>query len=606
MSLLFDVWGVLTRRQRHYVVAAQLLSLVMAFCTVVGIVSIVPFFSVLGDPRAMDNNPLLHGLAVHLGILSRREFEIALGGGFVVVVIAANIINVTGSFVMARLAWYIGTDLQCALLGEYLGRPYIFHARTQSAVLFHNIINETTRATNDILQNGFLLVTNGATALLIILSMVLLNPFVAIAVTAALAGGYALIYLAVRNRLLRAGHVRSEFFIEQTKVVNESLAAIKEILLLRVQPAFVARFASSSQGAARAAAYTQLVGQSPRHVMECVAVAGLVVLALFGGGRDGIGSWLGELTFLGFAAYRLLPTLNQAFGALVKIRADRAGFSSIVPDLRLARARTELAVEIACSWQNCPRRDITLSDVSFRYEPDRCAAVDRVSLRIPARATVAFVGANGSGKSTVVDLLAGLLVPETGQIAVDGVALDDHNRAGWQSRIAYVPQDICLLNASVEQNIALGVPAQAVDRQRLRSAVHLAQLEDCIAALPGGLDYVVGERGLRMSGGQRQRIGIARALYTHASVLILDEATSALDGLTEQEVLATLRRLHGLYTTILIAHQSATMRSCDRIFVFEHGKMTSVGTHDELLDGSAAFRQLVRATSHERQPPVIA
>ena len=605
MSLLLDIWGVLTRRQRRYVVAAQLLSIIMACSTVVGIVSIAPFFSVLGDPRAIEHGAFLHWLASHFGLLSRRDFEIVLGAGFMVLVIAANAINVIGSFLMTRLAWHIGTDLQCALLGEYLGRPFIFHARTQSAVLFHNIINETTRAANDILQNGFLLITNGATAVLIILSMMFLNPAVALAVTAALAGGYALIYIAVRNRLLRAGQAHAHFFIEQTKVVNESLAAIKEILLLHVQPSFIARFKSSNEAVARAAAYTQLVGQSPRHVMECVAVAGLVALALFAGGHEGIGSWLGKLTFLGFAAYRLLPTLNQAFGALVKIRADRAGFSTIVPDLRLARARKGVAIETATSWQKYPNRDITLTEVCFRYEPGRSMAADHVSLRIPAHATVGFVGANGSGKSTMVDLIAGLLVPEAGRITVDGVALDDGNRAAWQSRIAYVPQNTCLLNASIEQNIALGVPAYAVDRRRLLSAVNLAQLDACVASLPGGFGYIVGERGLRLSGGQRQRIGIARALYTNAAVLILDEATNALDGLTEQELLATLARVQGRYTTILVAHQPGTMRTCDMLFEFEHGKIVASGTYAELMHDSVTFRHLVRHPYRDQQPALI-
>jgi ABC-type multidrug transport system fused ATPase/permease subunit len=229
-------------------------------------------------------------------------------------------------------------------------------------------------------------------------------------------------------------------------------------------------------------------------------------------------------------------------------------------------------------------------------------AADHVSLRIPARATVGFVGANGSGKSTVVDLLAGLLVPEAGQISVDGVALEDGNRAGWQSRIAYVPQNICLLNASIEQNIALGVPSQAVDRQRLLAAVHLARLDDCIASLPGGFDYVVGERGLRLSGGQRQRLGIARALYTDASVLILDEATNALDGLTEQELLATFARLQGRYTIILVAHQPGTMRICDMLFEFEQGKVVASGTYAELMHDSVTFRHLVRHPNRDEQP----
>jgi ABC-type multidrug transport system fused ATPase/permease subunit len=596
MSLLFDIWSVLTPRQRRRVVWAQILSIAMAFSTVAGIASIAPFFSVLASPQLTDYTGLLHWLYIHLGFSGRRNFEVALGLAFVTLVLVANLINAVGSFVMIRLAGSIGTDLQFTLFEEYLSRPYVFHARTHSAVLFNKIINETTRATNDLLQNTFSLVTNIVTATFIILSVVILNPAVATAMIVALAGGYILIYLAARNRLWRAGEIRSHFFIQQTKIVNESLGAIKEIFVLRIQSFFLDIFKQASQAAARAATHTQLVSQSPRHIMECVAVAGLVAVALLVGSREnGIGHWLGQLTFLGFAAYRLLPTLQQAFGAIVRIRADRPGFVSIAPDLRLGRARKRAVGATDSSWRERPRREIRVREVSFRYQPDRPLAANRVSLSIPARAAVGFVGPNGSGKTTLVDLIAGLLVPDSGQIEIDGIALDEANRAAWQSRVAYVPQNIFLLDATIEHNVALGIPAAKVDRERLLAAGRLAQLDELVGTLPGGYNYMVGERGMKLSGGQRQRIGIARALYTDASVLILDEATNALDGLTEQELMATFGRLRGRYTVILIAHRLSTVRACDVIFEFDRGEISGSGTYVELLRNSESFRRLVES-----------
>jgi ABC-type multidrug transport system fused ATPase/permease subunit len=592
MNLVFDIWSVLTSRQRRWVLGAQFLSIVMALTTVVGIASIAPFFSVLGNPHLIDRSGLLNWL-YHLGFSNSRSFMVALGLSFMGLVLLANLINVIGSYVMIRLALRIGTDLQTILFAEYLHRPYLFHARTHSAVLFNNIIHETAGATNHILQNAFSLITNVVTALFIIVSVILLNPAVAAVMIVTLAGGYVLIYLAVRNRLLRAGEIASHFCIEQTKVVNESLGAIKEILVLRIQNFFRGSFEQSTRSVARASARTHLIGQSPKYVMECIAVAGLVAVALLAGGEDGIGSRLGQLTFLGFAAYRLLPTLQQAFLAIVKIRASRGGFASIVPDLRLARANEYRVDTPDSSWQLAPRSEIRLKEVSFRYEPDRPPAVSAVSLRIPAHAAVGFVGANGSGKTTLVDLIAGLLVPGIGRIEVDGIALDDANRVGWQSRIAYVPQNIFLLDSTIAQNVAFSVPGREVDRERLLAAGGLAQLDEFVATLPGGYDHRVGERGVRLSGGQRQRIGIARALYTEASVLILDEATNALDGLTEQELVATIARLRGRNTVILIAHRLSTVRACDVIFEFGHGKIVGSGTYDELLGNSESFRRLV-------------
>jgi ATP-binding cassette, subfamily B, bacterial PglK len=592
MNLVFDIWSVLTSRQRRWVLGAQFLSIVMALTTVVGIASIAPFFSVLGNPHLIDQSGPLVWL-YHFGFSSRRSFTVALGLAFMGLVLLANLINVIGSFVMIRLAWSIGTDLQSILFAEYLHRPYLFHARTHSAVLFNNVIHETARATNHILQNAFSLVTNVITALFIIVSVMLLNPAVAAAMIGALAGGYVLIYLAVRNRLLRAGEIESHFYIEQTKIVNEGLGAIKEVLVLRIQNFFRGSFERSTRSVARAAARTQLIGQSPKYIMECIAVLGLVAVALLAGSDDGIGPRLGELTFLGFAAYRLLPTLQQAFLAIVKIRANRAGFASIVPDLRLARANEYRVARPDSSWREFPRSEIRLKEVSYRYEPDRPPAVSGVSLRIPAGAAVGFVGANGSGKTTLVDLIAGLLVPGTGQIEVDGIVLDAANRPAWQSRIAYAPQNIFLLDATIAQNVALSVSAGEIDRERLLAAARLAQLDEFVATLPFGYDHMVGERGRRLSGGQRQRIGIARALYRDASVLIMDEATNALDGLTEQELMATILRLRGRYTVILIAHRLSTVRACDVIFEFDRGRVTGSGNYDGLLRDSKTFRRLV-------------
>jgi ATP-binding cassette, subfamily B, bacterial PglK len=596
MNLVSDIWSVITPRQRKWVLCAQVLSIVMAFSTVTGIASIAPFFSVLGNPRLIDQTGPLHWL-YHHGFSSTRSFTVALGLAFMGLVLFANLINVIGSFVMIRLALWIGTDLQSILFDEYLHRPYIFHARTPSALLFNNVIHETIRATNQILQNAFTLITNIVTALFIIMSVMLLNPVVAAAMIFALAGGYVLIYLAVRNRLLQAGQTQSQLFIELTRIVNESLGAIKEILVLRTQNFFQGSFAQSSREFARAAAHTQLVGQSPRYVMECVAVVGLVGVALLVDSRElGIGPWLGQLTFLGFAAYRLLPTLQQAFAAIVKIRADGPGFTSIAPDLRLARARQCAVFAADASWQGRPRREIRLEEVSFRYEPDRPPAVDGVSLCIPVRAAIGLVGANGSGKTTLVDLIAGLLVPGTGRIEVDGIALDDENRTAWQTRIAYVPQNIFLLDTSIAENVALGISGAAIDRERLLAAAQLAQLDEFVATLPGGYGHRVGERGVSLSGGQRQRIGIARALYANASVLILDEATNALDGLTEQEMMATIGRLRGRYTIIVIAHRLSTVRACDVILEIDRGKIKGSGTLEGLLRNSETFRRLADVT----------
>jgi ATP-binding cassette, subfamily B, bacterial PglK len=598
MTLLRDFWGILTAKQRRGILTMQIVSMTMAFSTVGGIAAIAPFFAVLGQPELIDHNALLHWAYVYGGFSSKRGFVIALGIAFIAVMLIANLINVLGSLAMSRLALRIGTELQSTLFAEYLSRPYSFHTRVNGTTLINSILYETARATNGILRNAFMLVTNLVTASFIILSIVLLKPMVALAMIAGLAGGYALIYFVLRNRLLQLGKTQSRSAIEQEQILQESFGAIKEIIVLQAQNFFRGRFERASKSFSLAAAQNQVVAENPRYLMECVAAVGLVGLALvLGGSEGGVGPWLGQLTFLAFAAYRLLPTMQQVFAASVNIRAARAGLTLIAADLQQARTVIHTTTPANStradrSWQVRPQREIRLEEVSFRYAPDQPWALRGVSLRIPAGAAVGIVGVNGSGKTTLVDVIVGLLVPSEGRVEVDGSALDDANRADWQSRIAYVPQNMFLLDSSIAQNIALGIPAADINRHRLLEAIRLAQLEEFINTLPAGYEHRVGERGIQLSGGQRQRIGIARALYRAATVLVLDEATNALDGMTEQELMATLECLRGRYTTILIAHRMTTVRSCDIIFELENGKVTGSGTYDGLLKSSAVFRRM--------------
>ncbi len=582
MSLVSDIWSVLNPRQRRQVIAAQLISFVMAISTVTGIAAIVPFFAALGDPGEIDRHPLLQWLYAHGSFPGKYAFVATLGIGFIAAVLISNFVNAVGSMSMIRTAFEIGDQLQVALFDEYLSRPYLFHARTHSATLFSNVMYEPRRLSSGIIQNGFVLVTNTAAGILIILSVLLLNPAISILMLVCLGGGYALIYLRVRNRLRLLGRARSGAWAEQTRAVTESFGAIKEILLLEDRRVFHQGFERGSRIISQADSRIQFFGQAPRYVMECLAVSALVGIALALGGEARAGDWLGKLTFVAFAAYRLLPIMQQAFVAVVKIGADRAGFALIAADLRLAQsgagqsARAQ-AVTTPLQWQQCPREEIVLEDLSFRYGADRAPALQDIDLRIPARAIVGLIGANGSGKTTLMDLIAGLLAPTRGELRIDGVLLDQANRPAWRTRIAYVPQNTFILDASIAENIAFGVCRGDIDMPRLIEASRLAQLEELIAALPGGYDHRLGERGIALSAGQRQRVGIARALYRNRPVLLLDEATSALDEAAEAELITTLVGLRGRCTIILIAHGSRMVRSCDVVFELENGRIRGSG-----------------------------
>ena len=582
MSFVSDIWSVLKPAQRRHVIAAQFLSFAMAISTVTGIAAIIPFFAVLGDPAEIDRHPLLRWLYAQGGFQGKYAFVATLGIGFIGAVLLSNFINAAGSKSMIRIAFEIGDQLQAALFEEYLSRPYLFHARTHSATLFSNVMYEPRRLSSGIIQNGFVVVTHTASAILIILSVLLLNPAISVAMLLCLGGGYALMYLRVRRRLRLLGRARSGAWAAQTRTVSESFGAIKEILLLEDRQVFREEFERVSRIISDADSRIQFFGQTPRYIMECLAVSALVGIALALGGEARAGEWLGKLTFVAFAAYRLLPILQQAFVAVVKIGADRAGFALIVDDLRLAQAGAGRAAKAApaaaqLQWQQCPREEIVLEHLTFRYGADRPPALQDIDLRIPARAIVGLIGANGSGKTTLMDLIAGLLAPTAGEIRIDGALLDDASRPAWRSRIAYVPQSTFILDASIAENIAFGVGRSAIDMRRLAEAARLAQLRELVEALPGGYDHRAGERGIVLSAGQRQRIGIARALYRDRPVLLLDEATSALDEAAETELIATLAGLRGRCTVILIAHGARMVRSCDAVFELDRGRIRGGG-----------------------------
>ena len=583
MKVVRELWTTLSPRERRAVLGAQALALVMAFSTLVSVAAIAPFFAVLGNPEVIERHRLLHVFYVWGGFASWPAFVRALGIAFVLIVLAANLVNAAGALVLHRLALRIGNELQSCLFREYLSRPYLFHTRTHSSMLHNRVVMETARVTSGILQNAFTLITQAATGALIVACLLFTDPLVCLVLLLVLIGGYLVTYLGLSARLLRVGHAQSDAWSERSRIVNESFAAIRDILLTEREDVHE-QLTSVNERIAHATTLVQLAGLWPRHVMESVAVCALVALALALASRPtGLGPAWGELTFIGFAAYRLLPALQQIFLSAVRIRADEAALVVIAPDVRAGRARTVAQARSApAPWSGHSAREIRLEQVSFRYPEAQEPALEGIDLCIEAGATVGIVGGNAAGKSTLLDVVAALLEPTSGVVRIDGVQLCEANRAAWHTQMAYVSQRVCLLDASLEENVAFGM-RQAIDRGRLAEALRDARLEELVASFPAGTRHRIGEQGIELSGGQRQRLGIARALYRGAPVLLLDEPSGALDARAESELLATLQRLHGRCTIVVVTHSRAAARICDRLYELERGRLVSGGlgrTHD--------------------------
>jgi ABC-type multidrug transport system fused ATPase/permease subunit len=588
MTLLRELWSVLTPAQRRRVVGAQAISLAMAASALVSIAGIAPFFAAVSGARPLAHQRALQWLYVHTGFTSEHAFATALAVLFVALVIVSNLVSALGTRAMNRIAHRIGNELQATLFGEYLERPYLFHVGTGSATLFNNVINEAYKLSEGTLQSVLTLITNATTGFMIIMFVILVSPVIALSLLAGLGGGYVMIYLSVRARLLLLGRAHSRAWSEEARIARESFAGIKEILLLADKSRFREGFERASAEVGRTGSQIWFAGHVPRYAMECIAICAFAVVALALNARPSTaGTWLAELSLLGFATYRLLPVLQQVFVSVVTIRANRAGVTSIAQDLIRARSPRLPTLETS-DGATCiggPRKEIRLVQVSFQYSPERPAALANVDLRVPAHTMVGIVGPNGSGKTTLMDVIAGLLPPTSGEVRIDDVAISAESRSAWISKIAYVPQHLFLLDASVAENIAFGVRAGAIDRARVARAAELAHLDRFIGGLPRGYDERVGEGGFRLSGGQRQKIAIARALYRGASILLLDEATGALDGVAEREILATLLELRRSCTIFLISHRPSTIRACDVIVNLDAGRI--VGIEPELALAAA-------------------
>ncbi|MBV8306915.1 MAG: ABC transporter ATP-binding protein [Gammaproteobacteria bacterium] len=596
MRLFLQLWRLLDTGQRRAFLLAQALALVMAGFTFAGVAAVVPFFAVLADRQLITRNPPLAWLYQHLGFAGEHGFILALAVAVLGIVLLGSVVNLVGSLLLNRFAYRTGQQFCVALFDEYLHRDLRFHLAANSATLFNNVVWEVSRGTTGLLQSYLALVTNIATSVLIIASILAVHPLIAVTVAAALCGSYGAVYVLARQRLLRNGLLESHHTEERTRIANEAFGAMREILLLNVQGFFRQKFAASCAAIARAALNTNAVAQSPRHILDCIVAGTLVAGAVLSIGDGGsAAAWLAQLTFLGFAAYRLLPALQQVFHGVVKIRGERAAFTRIAADLGAARRAAGRPVRSARApaWRGRPFATIELRGVEFRYAADRPPAIEVPQLTIAAGTTSAFVGASGSGKTTLAELILGLLPPGAGTVAVDGTVLTAGNRADWQSTVAYVPQQVFLFDASLAENVALATELEQIDMARLREALRLARLDELIATLPRGHLEVLGEHGMRLSGGQRQRVGLARALYRRASLLVLDEPTSALDGLTEREVMETIATLRGVCTIILIAHRAAAVRRCDRIFELAGGKVVGAGSYAQLAHQSGRFERLL-------------
>ncbi len=589
-SLIQDIrqlLGHMSRRRQRQLGLLLILMVISSLSEVVSLGSLLPFLGALSNAEGLLSNRQLQPLLSLLQIQTTAQLVMMLALAFVVTVIVANGLRILTVNVRTHLAASISSDISCKLYDKTLLQSYNFHIQHNSSYLINSVTEDTRKLTIHILIPLLILITNSFLVLALVWGLFLIDGRMAIIAAVVLGSAYAGLYHLRRKLLQRNSWVLVERSQQQIKVVQEGLGGIRDVLLGGTQGFFQSAYREADRPYRHATASNEVLSQTPRYVIEALAMTAIGLLALSLGQDGDFSQAVPILGGLALGANRLLPALQHSFAALVKIQGARSSLQRILQGLQRPVDPLQLWVpDVGLGLEE----ELRFEDVWFRYSDRTDWVLKGLNLKIEAKTTVGFVGSTGSGKSTTTDLVLGLLKPQQGRIWIDGLPLEGERLRQWQQNIAHVPQSIFLRDATIAENIAFGIPKEKIDFGQIRQAARLARIDEFIQGLSAKYDTYVGERGVKLSGGQRQRIGIARALYRQASVIVFDEATSALDNRTEKEVMAAINGLSRQFTIILIAHRLSTVEKCDRIFELNQGSLVAEGSYQELLSKSESFR----------------
>ena len=600
MKQLLKAYGLLNAAEQRQAGGIVVLVTVIALFDTLGAVSIMPFLAVLANPGMIETNETLAWLSSWLGGPSNEDFLFFLGFSSFGLLVLSAVVRSVGLFLVNRFAQMRGYSIGARMMETYLRRPYTYYLNRHTGDMVKDLMSEIPMMMSQIYHPAINLIAQSVLLVVLVILLVVVNPGVALIGVLVLSASYGAIYLVVRSYLFHVGRERVLRYTERQRLANEALGGIKAIKLQGREVFYRDAFDRVTRRIAVIQADAATLTTVPRYMIEAIAFGGVILLALglmvqYKDSETGaLAQVLPLLGFYAFAGYRILPAVQGIYQSVSQIRSGLASLDGIAADLDGRDLLPALPETPAKALPFVDR--VELDNLGFQYPVSGAPSLQGISLTIKAGTTLGIVGSTGAGKTTLIDLFLGLLTPDTGEIRVDGALVTPQNLRGWQADLGYVPQEIFLLDASVAENIALGMKPEDIKMDQVREAARMAQILEFVETqMPQGFATAVGERGVRLSGGQRQRIGIARALYNNPGILVFDEATSALDNLTEQEVVRAIGDLSGTKTILLIAHRISTVRDCDQILVMERGQMVGLGSYDDLYRDNAAFRRLIDA-----------
>ena len=592
-------WALLDARERRNAWFVFGVIVIGALSSAVMVGSVMPFLAVLADPSRIETTVALAWAYDAFGFTSKYGFLIGLGLASFGVIVVSSAVQIARTWAVARFAIMRVHSIGYRLLCTYLSQPYAFFLNRHSGEMGPRVLAESERVVHQFLRPAAEFIAACMSTLAIVVLLLWVEPMLATIAFTVLGSIYAAIYVGTRRMLRHLGQVRLEANRGRFRFANESLTGIKDIKLLGRERSYLDRFGCRSIRMAQTEVQISVFSSVPQFALQAVALGGVILLclALIDPAEIASGAAVGGLVpvigVFAFAGQRLMPELSKLYLSLAQIQVGAASVEAIHEELVLHKSGASLSRAPIDSLGL--KHSLCLEGVSYRYPNAEHAGLRDVSLTICAGEKIGIVGSTGAGKTTLADLILGLLQPDQGRLVADNTCITQDNLRAWMQSVGYVPQDIFLTDAPVAENIALGAPLHEIDVERVRKAAKIARIDRFVEEeLPEGYQTHVGERGVRLSGGQRQRIGIARAMYHDADLIVFDEATSALDNLTEAEVMDAIDSLPGDKTVVIIAHRLSTVRRCNRIVVLDKGRVVGCDNWASLLARNETFQRIAR------------
>lgn len=587
----------MNRKEKRSGVYLLGLTILKGISDTIGVASILPFLSVLGQPELIKTNQYSSFMYDAFGFTSVDNFLFTLGLLVVFVLVFSAILNAVTIYASNRWVGMREHYLSRRLFHTYLRQPYEYYLTRNTSDMATTILSMSRNVVTGVYRPFVQLVNASITLILISGLLLWANPSITLFAVAAIGFSYLFLYFSVRGFIRNKGKIIVRTNKEKYRSVNESFIGIKQVKLSGYENYALARYSKPSKELAEIRAISSTLNQVPKFGLEAFAFGGIVLMTLFlfkesGGAENGtIAESLPLLGLYAFAGYRLLPVMQIMYGSVITLRLNAPTVDAVYQDINNAN---NLAPLPQSKSKPLPiTNSIRFDAVRYKYPGTDTLGLNNIDLEIPKGTSMGIVGSTGAGKTTLVDVLLGLLDTDSGRVLVDGRELNADNIRRWQASIGYVPQEIFLSDASVAENIAIGVPKEDISVKQLEQSAKTAKLYDFILSdLPDGFETIIGERGVRLSGGQRQRLGIARALYHDPYLIVFDEATSALDNVTEHELITQINQMSGERTIIMIAHRLTTIEDCDQILVLEKGKIVGKGTYGELTAENLSFQKM--------------